>query len=451
MSRKKRLPQKTKAADKSHSNKLAVNAADSIRERFQAFVSGGYDFADTLHDVYLDFGYPADLDFFNFWNMYRRFGIAKNVVETYPELGWMESPTVKADASVLRDIEALNEKLGLWTRIKGLDTRQRVGRYAGLFMRVRDGLSPSESIGSLSGLNSLVDMIPLYESQLEIVDTEDNIMSDEYGKPTMYQFRGGDVGNRNENNVDSFNIHPSRIIIAAEGSDNGSVYGVSSLEAVYNSLMDLRKIIGAGGEGFYKNAAQSIIYKLDADAGITLDPEAAAEFNERSDDFLRNRPRRSNVVAGMDAKVLESSLANPKDFFMNALNDVASGAKIPATILMGQQTGRLASDQDSAALLSRVQSRRVHFQTEITGKVLDWLMANSILPKGEYVIEWPDALAASSEEKLANSDLMASINQKMFLSGGGAPFTAEEIREAAGFEPGEIEDLPDESLDDEDA
>jgi hypothetical protein len=37
----------------------------------------------------------------------------------------------------------------------------------------------------------------------------------------------------------------------------------------------------------------------------------------------------------------------------------------------------------------------------------------------------------------------------MFLSGGGAPFTAEEIREAAGFEPGEIEDLPDESLDED--
>lgn len=443
MSRRKRSP---KLQPK---KQLQVNADKAIRDRFQAFVSGGYDFADTLHDIYLDFGYPADLDFFNYWNMYRRFGIAKNVVEIYPDLGWMESPMIESNDRVLRDIDLLDEKLGLWNRLKGLDTRQRVGRYAGMFMRVRDNLKPSEPIGSLSGLNSLVDMIPLYESQLDIVDTEDNPMSDDYGKPTMYQFRGGDVGNRNKGNVSSFNIHPSRIVIAAEGSDNGGIYGISSLEAVYNSLMDLRKLIGAGGEGFYKNAAQSIIYKLDADAGITLDPVATTEFNERSDDFLRNRPRRSNVVAGMDAKVLESNLANPKDFFMNALNDVAAGSKTPATILIGQQTGRLASDQDGRALLSRVQSRRVNFQSEMISNVIDWLMINNILPMDGYSIEWPDALASSDQEKLTNSDVMASINQKMFLSGGGAPFDAEEIREAAGFEPREVEELPSESLEDD--
>ena len=49
-----------------------------IRKRIGALISGGYDFSDTLHNVFLDFGYPMQLKFSNFWNMYRRFGIAKN-------------------------------------------------------------------------------------------------------------------------------------------------------------------------------------------------------------------------------------------------------------------------------------------------------------------------------------------------------------------------------------
>jgi len=172
-----------------------ANVDSAVRQRMATLMSGGYDFADTLHNVYCDYGYPAQITFSQFWNMYRRFGIAKNVVETYPELGWMESPTIESAPKVLTDLEALNKNMGLWTRLKGLDTRQRVGRYAGLFMRVRDNKRPSEPIeGTLSGLASLVDMIPLYESQLAVTETQKNIMADDYGQPTMYQFKGGESG-----------------------------------------------------------------------------------------------------------------------------------------------------------------------------------------------------------------------------------------------------------------
>ena len=59
----------------------AASSATTLRGLASAFKSGGYDFGDTLHNIYMDFGYPAQLEFKHFWNMYRRFGIAKNVVE----------------------------------------------------------------------------------------------------------------------------------------------------------------------------------------------------------------------------------------------------------------------------------------------------------------------------------------------------------------------------------
>lgn len=191
---------------------MRTNASnDTFRSRISSALSGGYDGADTLHDIYKDFGYPEDLTFDEFWNMYRRFGIAKNVVELPVDTGWISPPEIDGSEQFNRDLELLIDDQNMWQRLKGLDTRQRVGRYAGMFMRVRDGLSPDKPIeGKLSGLGSLVQMIPLYESQLDVVSTDQDPMSDTYGQPTMYQFVGTAEGNRNEDDVSSFNIHPAR-------------------------------------------------------------------------------------------------------------------------------------------------------------------------------------------------------------------------------------------------
>ncbi len=421
-----------------------------IRKRFASAISGGYDFADTLHNIYIDYGYPATLSFFNFWNMYRRFGIARRAVELYPDQTWLDDPIVDGGEQFNREFERLNMRLGVWRRLKGQDTRQRVGRYAGMFMRVRDNLSPEKPIeGTLPGVGALVDMIPLYESQLDVSTTEDDPTADSFGMPTMYQFNGGNVGNRNEKNGASFRIHPSRIVIASEDSDNSGIYGIPTLESVYNSLMDLRKVLGGGGEGFYKNAAQNIVFNLQDGASAKSNKDLLNKFNEQYDEFSQNRSRRAMWTPGMDAKTLDSSLISPKDFADASLMDIAAGVSTPTTLLVGNQTGRLAGDQDTRGFLSQVQARRLDFGTDMVRAQLDWFIRWGILPAAEYDVEWPDALAPSKEEKLANAGRMADVNQKQFLSGGDVPFTGEEIREEAGFDPEEMEDLPDETPPDE--
>lgn len=442
----------------------AVNSSSAldsgVRQRMAAMLSGGYDFADTLHNIYLDFGYPPQLSFYNFWNMYRRLGVAKRGVELYPSQTWLDDPIVTSkNAGFNRDLrtligtsedgELVPGGLGLWRRMKGLDTRQRVGRYAGMFMRVRDGKSPDQPLeGTLSGLKSLVEMTPLYESQLQVLTTDNDEKSDTFGQPTMYQFSSSVAGNRNEKAGSSFQIHPSRIVIAAEGSDNGGIYGISSLEAPYNSLMDLRKVIGGGGEGFYKNAAQSIVFDLKDASTANANAALLKQFNENYDDFAQNRSRRSIWTPGMEAKTLDSNLVNPKEFAANALLDIAAGFDVPVALLTGNQTGRLAGDQDTKGFLGQVQARRTDFGTDMVVNVIDWLMQWGILPKTPYSVEWPDAQAPSSEQKLDNADKMATINEKQFKSGGDEVFSAEEIREAAGSDPEEVPE-PDADLDDE--
>ena len=423
---------------------------NGLRARIASMISGGYDWADTLHNIYLDFGYPETLNFDNYWNMYRRFGIAKNVVELPVDTGWLDNPEVEAEEKFKTDFQKLVDEKNFWIRMKGLDTRQRVGRYGGMFMRVKDGKKPEEPIeGTLSGINSLVEMMPLYESQLEVVETDQDQMSETFGQPKMYQYSGTAEGSRNKNATTTINIHASRIVIAAEDADNGWIYGISSLEAPYNSLMDLRKIIGAGGEGFYKNAAQSIVFDLKDPSSAKANESLLNDFNDKYDDFAKNRSRRAMWSPGMESKVLTSALANPKEFFMNALNDVAAASKIPATILIGQQTGRLASGEDSKHFLSTINSRRINFMTEMTTDVLAWLIKYGILPASDFEIVWTDLLARSDEEKLTNATSMSKINETQFKSGQSTVFSSEEIRESAGFEPEEEEPPGGENIDDD--
>jgi len=430
---------------------LRTMSNDGLRSRMARLLSGGNDLADTLHNIFLDFGYPEQLEFRHFWNMYRRFGIAKNGVELPVDTGWMSPPTIEANEVFLNEFEKLNDRISVWIRLKGLDTRQRVGRYAGMFMRVRDGKTPDQPIeGKLSGESALMDMVPLYESQLEVIESDMDPTSETFGQPIILQYRQSVEGDRNEETNNTISIHASRIVFAAEGADDGWIYGIPALESVFNSLMDLRKVIGGGAEGFYKNAAQNIVFDLKDSASAMSFKDKLDDFSEQYDEFSRNRFRRAMWTPGMEAKTLDSTMVQPKEFFNNALNDTAAGLQIPATILIGQQTGRLASSEDSRQFLSVVQSRRLNFQTEMTRDVIDWLILFGILPSAEYKIVWDDLLARSDTEKLESGKSMATINKDQFSSGGSAPFSGEEIREASGFEPEELPEPGGEEIDEDD-
>ena len=426
--------------------------AQGIRTRMANIISGGYDFADTLHNIFLDYGYPFTLFFKDFWNMYRRFGIAKNVVELPVNMTWKTKPIIEGSEEFNKALVRLDQRISLFDRMKGLDTRQRVGRYAGMFMRVRDGKDPKEPVEGGLNENSLVEMMPLYESQLEVIESDKDRKSDRFGQPIMLQYNTSAVGSRNEEVGQNINIHFSRIVFAAEGADNGWIYGIPALEPVFNSLMDLRKIIGGSAEGFYRNASQSGIFNLQNPENATAATTKLLEqFNERYTAFNRDRMSKAFWTPGMEMKTLESNLVSPKDHFNTALNDVAAGSTpvIPATILVGQQTGRLASDEDSRHFLSGVQSRRENWSSEMVEDNINWLMLNGILPKSLYVVTWDDLLALSFQEKLKNSKVMSEINKEQFQSGGDPSFSGEEIREEAGFDPEEMPEPGGEGDDDE--
>jgi len=78
-----------------------------LRESTTNALTGGYDFADPLHNIYSDFGYPFTLTFFNLWNMYRRFGMARAVCNIPPDFTWSDLPEIDGGETFNSQLEEL--------------------------------------------------------------------------------------------------------------------------------------------------------------------------------------------------------------------------------------------------------------------------------------------------------------------------------------------------------
>jgi hypothetical protein len=422
-----------------------------LRESTTNSLTGGYDFADPLHNIYSDFGYPFTLTFFNFWNMYRRFGIARAVCNIPPDFTWSDLPEIDGGDKFNSELEQLALNIKLWARLKGLDRRQRVGRYAGLFVRVKDDKELTEPIDSLTGIDSVESVTPLYEGQLKISTTDDDPKSVNFGNPVLYNVETSATGGRNERSSASFTVHFSRVITVAEDSDDGSIYGISALESVFNDLMDLRKISGAGGEGFYQNTRSAPVITTKEGYKLPSTQKDKDALEEQMDEYL-NKWRKKFVSAGFEFQYPDIKLDNPAEFYQNSLSNVSGGSGIVTKILIGHQEGRLASDEDAKHFLGTQNIRRSDFGTEIIVKWIDWCVLFNVLPAPvDLTIEWSDLLARSQDEQIETSGKMAKTNEAQFRAGGSPVFSEEEIREIAGFDPEELpEDNEDEPDDDED-
>jgi hypothetical protein len=112
----------------------------------------------------------------------------------------------------------------------------------------------------------------------------------------------------------------------------------------------------------------------------------------------------------------------------------AASVRIPFTILFGQQTGRLASDEDRADFNARCKGRQTNELTPMLEQLVKRLQACGLVDPGEFVVEWPDLAAPTDLQKLEHAEKMANVNKAASGVGGvEAPFDSNEIRQAAGY------------------
>jgi hypothetical protein len=325
----------------------------------------------------------------------------------------------------------------LWPALRDLDRRNMIGRYAGLILRMADSKALSEP---LERAQAIVEAAPVYEDQLRVTAWHADPASPVYGKPAMYQYRSRllQTGDTQGEPTEWLDVHPSRVVIMAEGAVGSMFDGVPFLKAGYNALTDIEKISGGSAESYLKNSARALTFEYDKDASpeVVNDDGSTSSVREAHENQVRKL--NSNIDAaivtqGAKAGVLQTSTSDPTGAFQLAANIFSASVGLPFTILFGQQTGRLASDEDQKGLAQRAMGRQTNEITPVLEDVLKRLQAAGVLPAGEFEIEWPDLMAPGDKEKLEIIKTMAGAMREAFGAGVADLFTAKELRRAAGY------------------
>lgn len=411
---------------------------------------------EQKHNHFKDFGFPVDVQFEMAYRMWRRNGFARAAINKTVSKTWTEAPFLldhERDGSQAAndDKETVLEKsirqkfteLRIWQQLATADTRALVGSYSGVILRIADNkpfAAPLETVSG--GLDALLEIIPAWEGQLKVAKWDEAETSPTYGEPLLWEYDEQLVSS-DTNSVNSkrrkITIHNSRIVI---WSKDGTLNGFSSLEPGFNDLLTLEKIIGAGGEGFWKNAKSAPILSTEQDASLDAMAKAMGievkdlldAMNKQVEEWQQGFDKLL-MLQGMKADVPSVNLPQPEQFVMVALQSFASSFDIPLKILLGSQTGERASSEDAREWAVSCSSRRENVVVPSILSFIRRLESCGILPvNDEWFVDWNDLTEATVSEKLDLSNKMADANVKM-KDHGELVFTSEELREVAGYEP----------------
>lgn len=450
--------------------------ANYMRPRFEAAMSAMLGLVKRKHDHYADFGWPEQLTFADFHRMYSRNSLAKAGVRKTRLKTWQDDPEIWEDETgnqtpAERQIAEYFTRIRVWHSLALADERSMVGRYAGVILRFADGKNFDQPVGQVSGLEGLVEVIPVWEGQLTVSSWHNNPIDwQNYGQPKMFTYRENAVGQAKGSQQRDVNIHPDRIII---WSEDGSMEGESALQAGFNDLIDAEKVKGAGGEGFWKSARGAPI--IEAPDGVKPQDVAKAlgldkddtngvldAINDQIESFQQGFDK-GLMLGGLKASPMTIALPQPEQFFNAPTMSFAASLGIPIKILLGSQTGERASTEDSKEWNTTIMARRLNYCAPLIRKFVARLVQFGVLEDKNWTVGWADLTEATPSERMTRAKDMATINNTQAGSVPKAPpaktddgeraqqfkenalddplgqpasqtvFTIDEIREAAGY------------------
>jgi hypothetical protein len=195
-------------------------------------------------------------------------------------------------------------------------------------------------------------------------------------------------------------VHYTRMIHVLEDHLESEVLGIPRLEAVFNRLMDLEKLVGGDAEMFWRGARPG--YQAMVDKDYTMTQATKDDMKDQIQEY-DNYLTRILVNEGVDLKALAQQIADPANHVDVQIQMISAVTGIPKRILTGSERGELSSAQDSGEWKTYIQSRREdHAEPHIIRPFTDKLIELKILPKPsvDYMVDWLDLFSISEKERV---------------------------------------------------
>lgn len=436
------LPSASKDGGGGEGRLLSFRTLHALVDRLQFAIKHGLRFGGK-RDLYEALGYSLTIRPEEYIERYRRGGIARRIVNAYPETTWtlgtfiVENPDPDTLTPFESQVETLFKRLDVWGRILRADILACNGQYSALFIGA-PGL-PSTELPRLRSADEILYLTPVPEISASIskkVEGLSEISNPRYGLPLEYTLT--------LSNNQSIKVHWSRVIHVTTNPLESDIYSSPILESVWNYLDDADKLVGGGSEASWREMHKGLHINVDKDFNLSTEAETA--FEEQIEAY-RHGLERDLRTKGVEITPLGSTVPSFSGNTTSVLELIAGTLAIPKRILTGSERGELASSQDDLNFESRISERRGRFAVPLVNQLITRLMEYGALPEVEtYEVVWPEEIELSEGEKAKIVGQIALANK----NNGSIIMTNDEIRDSYyGLEPLEIEEVKEGTEDNE--
>jgi len=402
MERTKEVPVNNKAPEALVAMKK-VQIYEQILGRANLIARFGKQYNDA-RDLYEALGYPTTLTYDHYLAKYERQDIAKAIIDRPANATWqgsmrlVDSPD-EGRTTLEEEWDTLSKQFSLKKTFSRLDKLSGIGEYGVLLLGIDDIVSRSQFVKPITKRkNKLLYLKPFGQDRATIDNYVAKANDPRYGLPEYYKVV---IQIADEERTEEVRVHHSRIIHVIGDSLESDVKGTPRLQAVYNRLMDLEKIVGGDAEMFWRGARPGYQGKVDPDFQLTTEMEA--DLKAQIDEFEHNL-RRILVNEGIDIQALAQQIAEPGNHVDVQIQMISAVTGIPKRILTGSERGELSSAQDASEYLSFVTTRREEFaEPNIVKPFVDRCIEYGILPKAkddDYDIVWEDLFVLNEREQV---------------------------------------------------
>lgn len=351
-------------------------------------------------DTYEVFGYNKKPLLEDYILRYYRQDIARRIVDAAPKATWAAPPTIEfptnkgMQKTFVPKWEAFTRQHNIWASFSKADRLAGLGNFSVLLMGFDDGADMTKAVTKGSKLIYLTAFLQL---SVTIIGIESDTSHERFGMPTMYRIRAKDpyqniitaIGSTL--NIPQVDVHWTRILHVAEDAFDNGIVGTPRLQAVYNRLDDLEKVVGGSAETFWLTANRGM--QVDVDKEAEMDDEDQKALSDEIDEY-QHQLRRVIRTRGVKVTTLGSDIPDPISTFKTLIAMIASSTGIPQMVLIGAEQGHLASDQDRANWADRIKERRnIFIEPLVLKPFIQRLIDNEELPQADLSLmsfSWQD-------------------------------------------------------------
>lgn len=369
---------------------------------------------DGKRDLYDALGYPKTITFDQYWAQYSRQDIAGAVINRPVQDTWkgdfsVSNPDDKQE-QLRKQFKQLYKDLKLKDKFIRLDKLSSLGEYGVLLLGFNDvtpdllikrGRTEQKVIGYSDPVNKsaalkLIYTAPYAQNAVIISEWEKDNTSPRYGLPKTYDIM---TSNQDGTNGATIKVHYSRVLHVTGERLNSEVYGIPTLQRIFNRLMDIEKLVGGSAEMFWRGARPG--YAGEVDKEFTMSAEAKENIQTQIEEYEHNL-RRILINKGVKLESLQQQIADPANHLDIQIQMISSMTGIPKRILMGSELGELASSQDRSSWINYVNTRRQELaQPQIIEPFIDMMMEYGILQEQEYEVDWQELAGMTDAERAA--------------------------------------------------